>query len=151
MSEADPVERQMVAVASVILGQGIRIDRLSRCLTLASLVGTVSLAMLVGRSAIPVILLIGAAALAGLIELWFSGRVATDARLFHQLSAEADGPNWPVLDAALTGLGLLPESKAGRPAGPRIAGALRLLRYQAAALIVQCALVLAGAVSGATR
>ena len=151
MSEADPVERRMVAVASVILAQGIAMDRLSRCLTIASLVGTVSLAMLAGRIAFPLILLIGGAALSGLVELWFSGRVATDARLFHQLSTEVDGPNWPVLDAALTGLGLLPEAKAGRPAGPRIAGALRLLRYQAAALIVQCALVLASAVSGATR
>ena len=149
MSAANPAESEMAAVAAAVLGQGISINRLSLPLTIASLLGTVSLALLTGHSRVLVILLIGAAALAGLVELWFSGRVATDARLFRRMSAEVVGPDWEALDAALIGLGLLPEAKAGRPAGPSIAGAFRLLRYQAAALIVQFALVFAGAAAGA--
>ena len=94
MNKTDPVQRQMLTVASAVLEQGILIDRLSRCVTISSLVGTVGVALLVGRSGSPVILLIGATALTGLIELWFSGRVATDARLFQSLSREVDGPDW---------------------------------------------------------
>jgi hypothetical protein len=139
----------MVTVAAAVLGQGLLINRLSRSLTIASLLGTFGLALLSEHSRFAVILLIGAAAVAGLVELWFSGRVATDASLFGRLSAEVAGPDWEALDAALIGLGLLREAKAGRPAGPRIAGAFRLLRYQAAALIVQFAFVLAGAAVGA--
>jgi hypothetical protein len=108
-------------------------------------------AFLVGRSGLPIILLIGAAALTGLAELWFSVRVAIDARLFQSLSVEDDGPDWTALDAALTRLGLSPAAKAGRPPRLRIAGALRLLRYQAAALAVQFAFVFAGAAACVAR
>ncbi len=151
MTGTDSAKRQMIVVAAALLAQGSLIDRLSRCLTVASLVGTVGVALLVGRSGIAIILLLGAVALTGLVELWFSVRVAIDARLFQSLSAEDDGPDWTALDAALTGLGLMPPGKAGRPPELRIAGALRLLRYQAAALAVQFAFVFAGAAAGVAR
>jgi len=151
MSGTDPVERQMVATAAVILGQGDLVDRLSRGLTIASLAGLAGLATLTGFAAIPTILLLGAASLVGLIELWFAARVATDAALFRHLSVTESGPNWTLVDAALTALELLPAAKAGRPAGPRIAGAFRLLRYQTAALIGQFGLIVAGALAGAVR
>jgi hypothetical protein len=143
-----PVERQMAATAAIVLGQGKLVDDLSRCLTVASLVGLVSLCLLAGRSAILTILLIGTAATAGLVELWFAGRVATDSALFRHLSVMTEGPDWASLDGALTGLRLLPPAKAGRMAVQRIAGAFRLLRYQTAVLIVQFALIVAGAVAG---
>jgi hypothetical protein len=54
-----------------------------------------------------------------------------------------------LLDGALTGLGLLPDAKAGRPAAPRIAGAFRLLRFQIIALIAQFSLIVAGAAAAA--
>ena len=124
---------------------------MSRCLTVGTLVGLVSLCLLAGHSAAPTILLIGTAALAGLVELWFAGRVATDAALFRQLSVMAGGPEWTALDAALTGLGVLPMAKAGRPPARRIAGAFRLLRYQAAVLTVQFGLIVAGAMAGLAK
>lgn len=151
MNGEDAVERQMVATAAVILRQGDRIDALSRGLTLASLVGSVGLAMLAGRAAVPTLLLIGTASLAGLAELWFAGRVAADAGLFRHLSCSPAGPDWALLDKALTGVGLLPAAKAGRVPRVRIAGAFRLLRLQTAALVVQFGLVLAGAAVSASR
>ncbi len=151
MTGTASAQRQMMVVAAALLAQGTLIDRLSRCLTVASLVGTVSMALLVGRAGMLIILLICAAALTGLAELWFSVRVAIDARLFQSLSLEDDGPDWTALDAALTRLGLSPPAKTGRPPELRIAGAFRLLRYQAAALAVQFAFVFAGAAAGVAR
>jgi hypothetical protein len=141
----------MLATSAIVIGQGKRVDDLSRCLTVASLVGLVSLCLLAGHSATPTILLIGTAGLAGLVELWFAGRVATDAALFWHISVMKGGPDWTSLDGALTGLGLLPMAKTGRPAAARIAGAFRLLRLQTAALIVQFGLIVAGAIAGVAK
>lgn len=123
MSEAVPDARQVLAIVSVVLGQGERVDHVSRGLTVASLAGMVAVGMLAGRPALPAMLLLGAAALAGLAEIYFAARVG--------------------IDAALTRLGLLPAAKAGRPAAARIAGAARLLRWQIAALLVQLGLLIA--------
>jgi hypothetical protein len=151
MSGADPVERAMLATSAIVLGQGRRVDDLSRSLTLAALAGLVGLCLVAGGSAAPTILLVGTAALVGLVELWFAGRVATDAALFRHMSIMAEGPDWTSLDGALTGLGLLPAAKAGRPPAARIAGAFRLFRFQTAALIIQFGLIVAGAIAGAMK
>jgi hypothetical protein len=151
MSGADPVEREMLAASAIVLGQGKRVDDLSRGLTLASLVGLVSLCLLAGHSEIPTILLIGMAALAGLVELWFAGRVATDAALFRHISVMAEGPDWTSLDEALTRLGLLSVAKAGRPPTQRVAGAFQLLRFQTAALIVQFGFIVGAAIAGLAK
>jgi hypothetical protein len=148
MSSADLLAREMAAMASVMLDQGKLADRMSRGLTIASLVGTVALA---GHGAIPAMTLIGAAALVGLVELWFAARVAVDAALFRRLSREQGSPDWALLDSALTELRLLPADKAGRPAAARIAGAFRLLRLQIITLLVQFGLIVAGAAAGAAR
>ncbi len=143
MSAVDPHARQVLAIVSIVLREGERVDRLSRGLTVASLAGMVAAGMLVGRPALPGMLLLGAAALAGLAEIYLAARVGIDAALFQRLAAGADDPDWAVLDAALTRLGMLPAAKAGRPAAARIAGAARLLRWQIAALLVQLGFLIA--------
>ncbi len=137
MSEAAPDARQVLAIVAVVLEQGERVDHVSRGLTVASLAGMVAVGMLAARPPLPAMLLLGAAAFAGLAEIYFAVRVGIDAALFQRLAAGADDPDWAVLDAALTRLGMLPAAKAGRPAAARIAGAARLLRWQIAALLVQ--------------
>jgi hypothetical protein len=143
--------RQTVATASIVLDQGRVADRLSRGLTIASLVSLVAISVLTPHTSISAMLLIGAAALCGLVELWFAARVLIDAALFHQLALTEDSPEWGVLDGALIELRMLPEAKAGRPTASRIAGAFRLLRLQIIALIVQFGLIVAAALAGWAR
>lgn len=143
MSEAATDAREVLAIVAVMLGQGERVDRLSRGLTVASLAGMVAVGLLSSRSAVPAMLLLGAAALAGLAEIYFAARVGIDTALFQRLAAGADGPDWSVLDAALIRLGLLPAAKAARPAAARIVGAARLLRWQIVALLAQMGLLTA--------
>ncbi|MBI0539525.1 hypothetical protein D9599_28870 [Roseomonas sp. KE2513] len=78
--------------------------------------------------------------LAGLVETWMALRVRFDARCFRRIAEAADGPGLAGFDAALCRLGLMPESKAGRPLAPRIAGARRLLARQSIALLAQIGL-----------
>jgi hypothetical protein len=151
VSADDPALRQLLATVAIMLDQGDRFDRLSRPLTVASLAGLVVIALLAGRSETLPVVLIGAAVLAGLAEVWFATRVAIDAALFHQIATSTDSPDWALLDGALTQLGMMPETKSGRPAPRRAAGALRLLRYQGAALIAQCGLVAASALCGMAK
>jgi hypothetical protein len=141
----------MLATACAVLGQGTRVDGLSRGLTLASLCGLVALAVLADRPAAAVLILLAGAAVAGLVELWFAVRVALDAALFHQMEGAANGPDWDGLDHALTELRMMPEAKTGRPVALRIVGAFGLLRLQIIALVVQCALIVAAASAGMAR
>jgi len=75
-------------------------------------------------------------------ETYLALRVAFDAALFHLLAENAIDVT--ALDATMTTLGLLPAAKAGRPLGPRVTGARRLLVAQVAAAAVQLLLVLLG-------
>ena len=135
--------RQALLLTAVLLRQGERIDRLSRALTVLSVIGIAMAGARHGTWLMPS--LSGAALLAGLVELWFASRAALDAALFED--AVRDGPDWEGLDAALLRLGLMPEGKAGRPAEARIAGALRLPRWQAGALLAQCVLLVLAALA----
>jgi hypothetical protein len=139
-----PDQRQMLAIAADLLDQGSRLDRLSRILTLGGLAGLAGIGVLGVWPG----LLCGAVALAGLVEFYLATRVAFDAALFRRLATAMDGPDWPSFDAAMIRLGLLPAAKAGRAAEARISGAVRLLRMQAVALIVQMILLGALAASG---
>jgi hypothetical protein len=133
--------RDEAALAARLLAQGRGIDRLSRPLTIVAF-AAVMLAPLVQvpRGSLPVLALVG---LAGLAQAWFARRVALDAALFASLAEGRPPASLEALDAALRGAGLLPAAKAGRPIAPRIAGARRLLRWQAVAFLLQVALVLA--------
>lgn len=150
MSEPDAVERQILTTTAIVLDQGVRLDNMSRGLSMASLIGVVCVGVVTGRASAPSMALLASAALAGLVELWLAMRVAIDAALFRQLATAAT-PDWATLDAALLRLHLLPKAKAGRPAAERIGGTWRLLRGQGAALIVQVGLIIAGAVCAALR
>jgi len=133
----------MIETTSALLRQGRTLDHLSRLLTVAALV------MLIGARGLGVAspALGGALALAflaGLAEAYFAIRVGFDADLFDRLRDPAR-MDLASLDAALVQLGLLPASRSGRPLEQRIAGAQRLLYKQGTALMIQIAVLLAGA------
>jgi hypothetical protein len=137
--------RDLLFCAAAILDQGRTIDRLSRPLTAAALIGILVYPTIIGpASRVPIgfALLV---ALAGLAEAYFAIRVGFDAALFHQLAGAPEAPDFARTDAALTRLGLLPAAKPGRPAEARIAGAKRLFRFQSSALVAQVLSVLVGA------
>ncbi len=148
MRQMPDTARLSLEIVSILLRQGQLLDRLSRAITVAALVGLVVCGVLLDRPPVFGMVLMGAVIVMGVIELWFAVRVAIDADLFHCL---ADDPDWAALDAALVELDMIPASKTGRAAKPRIAGARRLLRFQSLALIVQLVLAVTGAVFGAIR
>jgi hypothetical protein len=80
------------------------------------------------------------AVVVGLIEFWLAARVAIDADLFSALG-ESDLAQF---DEAMRRLGLMPQSKAGRPMDNRIRGALRLLKLQGAMLLLQIVAIFIG-------
>ena len=65
MREAAPDARQVLEIVSVVLGQGERVDHVSRSLTVASLAGMVAVGMLAARLPLPAMLLLGAASWPG--------------------------------------------------------------------------------------
>lgn len=65
-------------------------------------------------------------------------RTALDADLFRALARSPDPAGF---DAAMLILRLMPPDKAGRPVGARVAGLMRLLRWQAACVALQLALL----------
>ena len=136
--------RYALAAASSLLGQGEVIDRLSRPLTLAALIGLmIGLGVELGALLTAGLLVV---ALTGLIELYLALRVGFDAALFHALAGDdkKSAPDLRKLDVALQKLGLLAEAKSARAVEPRILGARRLLTLQAASLVVQVAVILFG-------
>ncbi|MFO1147425.1 MAG: hypothetical protein U1E62_03530 [Alsobacter sp.] len=135
----DDLDPARLAVAAALLAQGRHVDALSRILTAGGLLGTPVLATILSPAAlVPVLLFVAL----GLTQAWLALRVGFDAALFEAVSR----PGWEscsALDAALMEQGLLPPAKAGRPLAPRIAGARRLLIWQAVLLVLQVALALA--------
>jgi hypothetical protein len=137
--------RPLLFCAAALLDQGRTLDRVSRPLTAAALIGLLIYPAIAGR---PPWALVGSAilvALAGLAEAYFAIRVGFDAALFHQLASAPEPPDFAGTDAALMRLGLLPAAKRGRPAEARVAGTRRLLGFQILAVVAQVLSVLAGA------
>jgi hypothetical protein len=131
-------EAVLLATAAALLEQGRGVDRLSRAITAATLIGLV-LFPLAARPSWVLTASIMLVALAGLAEAYFAIRVGFDAALFRQV-ASAPTVDFAAMDAALSRLGLLRVEKLGRPAQPRIAGARRLLALQVSAFAVQVVL-----------
>ena len=134
--------RQLAAVSADLLDQGAIIDRLSRPLTIAALLGLiVGLGIELGALLTAGLLLIS---MAGLVETYLALRVGFDAALFRRLAEReaASAPDPSCFDAALIALGLLPQSKAGRAVEPRALDARRMLTLQGAALAFQVAIIL---------
>ena len=139
---------QVLVVVSIVLDQGRRIHGMSSAITVAALIGCVLPALSEHRMSLLSLGILGAVIAVGVIELWFAIRVSIDAALFRRL---ARVPDWRTLDEALINLGMIPAEKTGRPEAVRIAGARRLLRFQAVALIAQIGLAVILAVIGATK
>jgi hypothetical protein len=134
--------RDIVGAAADLLDQGTVIDRLSRPLTIAAIVGLiVGLGVELGALLVAGMLLV---TLAGLAETYLAMRTAFDAKLFRRLAEDirSTASDPAKIDAALIELGLLDESKAGRPIEQRALDARRLLVLQGSALVLQIAVVL---------
>jgi hypothetical protein len=139
--------RTLLASAAALLDQGRSVDRLSRLLTAAALIGLLVCAAAIGQSPLALATSAILVALAGFAELYFAIRVGFDAALFNRLAGAPEPVDFGDLDQALTELGLLPAAKRGRPANARIAGARRLMRFQILALAVQVFAIAGGAVA----
>jgi hypothetical protein len=134
--------RDVAAAAADLLDQGAIVDRLSRPLTIAALIGLiVGLGVELGALLIAGLLLV---TLAGLAETYLALRTGFDAALFRRLATGDEGamPDLGKLDAALIELGLIAESKTERAIEQRALGARRLLALQGSALVLQVAVVL---------
>jgi hypothetical protein len=137
--------RDLLLCAAALLDQGRHLDRLSRPLTAAALIGILVYPSIVGR---PPWVLAGFAmlvAIAGVAEMYYAIRVSFDAALFHQVASASGAPAFAGTDAALVRLGLLPATTIGRPAETRAQGAKRLFGFQILALVAQVLSVLVGA------
>jgi hypothetical protein len=137
--------RDLLFCAAALLDQGRTIDRVSRPLTAAALIGILVYPAIIGPASWVLVGFAMLVALAGLAEAYFASRVGFDRALFNQLATAAEAPDFTGIDAALTRLGLLPAAKLGRAAEARIAGATRLLKFQILALVAQVLFVVAGA------
>lgn len=136
--------RTLLACAAALLDQGRTVDRLSRPLTAAALIGMLVYAAAIGSPPFTLIASAIVIALAGFAELYFAIRVSFDAALFRQLASAPAPPDFGEMDQSLTDLGLLPAAKRGRPLDVRIAGARQLMRLQILALLVQVLSVAGG-------
>jgi hypothetical protein len=132
--------RDVAASAADLLDQGAIIDRLSRSITIAALIGLmIGLGLGLGALLIASLLVV---TLAGLAETYLAMRTGFDAALYRRLATGDRDPDLDRLDAAMLELGLLAESKAERGIEQRALGARRLLVLQGSALVLQVAIVL---------
>jgi hypothetical protein len=137
--------RTLLFCAAALLDQGRTVDRLSRPLTAAALVGILVCPAIIARPPWMVVGFATLVVLAGLAEAHFAIRAGFDATLFDRLASALEAPDLTETDAALTRLGLMPAAKLGRPIETRVAGARRLFGLQMLALVAQVVSVLAGA------
>jgi hypothetical protein len=134
--------RDIASAAADLLDQGAVIDRLSRPLTIAAVIGLiVGLGVELGPMLVAGLLLV---TLGGLAETYLAVRTGFDAKLFRRLAqgSESDASHLGKIDTALVELGLIATSRAERPIEQRALGARRLLVLQGSALVLQVAVVL---------
>jgi hypothetical protein len=132
--------RDVAATAADLLDQGAIIDRLSRPITIAALIGLmVGLGLGLGALLIASLLLVS---LAGIAETYLAFRTGFDAALFRRLAASDHGADLGKLDAALIELGLVSENMTERVIAERTSGARRLVVLQGSALLFQVAVIL---------
>jgi hypothetical protein len=127
----------MAAAGALLLDQGRRIDALSRPLTLLAAAALLLGPLLTGALPWATVALLLLVVVAGLAQGFHALRVDFDARLFAALGKGSAPSTLEGLDASLTGLGLMPAAKAGRPLAARLGGATALMRRQAALLMAQ--------------
>ena len=130
-------------IAAALLRRGAMVHAASCALTVAALVGATAAAMLGLPHRALWLSLSAEVVVAGLVEFWLAVRVAVDADLFAAIGTA--GNDLDRFDRSMSELGLLAADKTGRPLIVRIRGALRLLKLQAAMLIVQMLAFVIGA------
>jgi hypothetical protein len=136
--------RTLLACVAALLDQARTVDRLSRPLTAAALIGILVYPAAIGSPSVTLIASAIVIALAGFAQSYLAIRVSFDAALFRQLASAPEPPDFGEMDQSLTDLGLLPAAKRGRPLSVRIEGARQLMRLQILALLVQVVSVAGG-------
>jgi hypothetical protein len=134
---------QMLAASAEFLDQGQPVNRLSITLTAIGL-GVLLIPMVPASEATqPTAALV---VLLGLVELYFSSRVAIAAAQFKRLAEDALAARLDIagFDAALVSLKLSSVKQASRPVGRRLDLARRFLFAQVAFFVLQVAVALAG-------
>jgi len=138
-------EREVLASTAALLGQGERIDWISRALMVTAFAALAAFGVFdVNKPATA--MLLASSVLIGVAELYLAIRVGFDAAVFQRMADAPAAPDFAKLDGALTVLGLLATGKAGRPLAQRTNGTCRLFRYQAGLAVAQIMLFLIGAV-----
>lgn len=131
------------AICADLLDQGPLLHRLSAPVTVISLLALPCIA------ALPLTItglewVAGASVLLGMVELFFALRVRFDAALLRRIG---NGLDLADLDDALASLGVRGGTGTTRTLEDRLRGCTRLLVWQAAALLVQMAILLTGGVA----
>lgn len=121
-----PADMQLSVVAG-LLRRGTAFDPLSTGLTVLALAAGIFQLWINSASPLLAAILVWVV-ICGVIEKYYSFRVAFDAELFTLVAADVD--RTADLDQAMKKLGLLPVDKSGRPWDLRCQGALKLLRLQ---------------------
>lgn len=135
-------------IVAAALHRGAMIHQLSLAASMIAILVLICVAAGLFRLSLGIVWF-AALLIVGAVEFWLAARVRFDADLFDAL-ARSDG-DLAGFDKAMLALDLMPASKAGRPMAARAQGAMRLLRWQAAALVAQCALLLIAALVVSAR
>ena len=126
-------DMQLAIVAS-LLRRGKPLDQLSTGLTLLSLLGGLT-QLWINLPSLTLTALMIWIVTCGVIEKYYSFRVAFDADLFAIVAAKPG--RTADFDSVMIELKLLPVDKAARPWGTRCQGALELLRFQILFVVLQ--------------
>jgi hypothetical protein len=133
----------MLAAAADLLDQGQIVNRLSLALTAIAIAVLLLPIFPASVATVPTAVVV---ALAGLVELFVASRVSLNAALLRRLASDAANDRLDVaaFDSALLALRLTPAGGVGQPIARRFAGTRRLLVWQAAALVAQVLVAIAG-------
>jgi hypothetical protein len=133
----------MLAAAADLLDQGQIVNRLSLALTAIAIAVLLLPIFPASIATVPTAVVV---ALAGLVELFVASRVSFNAALLRRLASDAadDRLDVAAFDSALLALRLTPASGVDQPIARRFAGTRRLLVWQAAALVAQVLVAIAG-------
>jgi hypothetical protein len=136
----------MLAAVADLLDQGQIVHRLSVALT--AIAAAVLLVPLfpAPTAFIPVAIVV---VVAGIAEIFIAVRIGLDAALFRRMAADAAAGQLDAAayDNAVQALRLIPLPWSAKPIPKRVVGAKRFILFQIAALMVQFAAAIAGALA----
>ena len=135
-----PMDRHLrsaavAAITASFLQQGRALDMLSRGITLIACIAIFAGAFT--AAPLPIMVLAIAILVLGLAEASFALRVGFESALFGHFARDTFGT--VSFDASMRRLKLVPADRTGRPMTVRAMRAMRLMRYQILALVLQAA------------